>query len=54
MRELIFDIILLALMVLCFSRLTYTRHRLEMNIMAVQGLQHQVDQLNKKLELTGE
>lgn len=50
MRQLIFDIILV---ILCFSllaRLTYTRHRLEMNIMAVQGLQHQIDNLNKKLK----
>jgi hypothetical protein len=50
MRGLIFDIIILVLVVICFSRLTYTRHRLEMNVMAVQGLQHQIDDLNKKLE----
>lgn len=50
MRELIFDIILLVLIIICFSRITYTRHRLEMNIMAVQGLQHQIDNLTKKLE----
>jgi general stress protein CsbA len=50
MRQLIFDAILLSLIVVCFSRLTYTRHRLEMNVMVVQGLQHQIDDLNKKLE----
>ena len=50
MRQLIFDAILLSLIVVCFSRLTYARHRLEMNIMVVQGLQHQIDDLNKKLE----
>lgn len=50
MRQLIFDAILLSLIVICFSRLTYTRHRLEMNVMVVQGLQHQIDDLNKKLE----
>jgi hypothetical protein len=50
MRELIFDAILLLLIVLSFNKLTYTRHRLEMNIMVVQGLQHQIDELNKKLE----
>jgi hypothetical protein len=50
MRQLIFDVILLSLIVICFSRITYTLHRLEMNIMVTQGLQHQIDSLNKKLE----
>jgi hypothetical protein len=50
MRELIFDAILLSLIVLCWNKLVYTRHRLEMNVMAVQGLQYQIDKLNKKLE----
>jgi hypothetical protein len=50
MRELIFDAILLLLIVLCFNKLVYTRHRLEMNIMVVQGLQHQINKLNEKLE----
>jgi hypothetical protein len=53
MKELIFNVILFALIVnglFCFSKLTYTRHRLEMNIMVVQGLQHQINKLNEKLE----
>ncbi len=50
MRELIWDIILFVLIVICFSRITYTRHKLEMNIMVTQGLQHQIDDINKKLE----
>ena len=49
MKELIFDGILLILIVICFSHIVYTRHRLEMNIMAVQGLQHQIDELKTKL-----
>jgi len=50
MKELMFDGILLILIVICFSHIVYTRHRLEMNIMAVQGLQHQIDELNKKVD----
>lgn len=50
MKELIFDVILFTLIIICFSRLIYTRHRLEMNIMVVQGLQHQIDDIHKKLE----
>jgi hypothetical protein len=50
MRELIFDAILFALVFFCWQQITYIRHRLEMNIMVVQGLQHQIDNLNKKLE----
>jgi EamA domain-containing membrane protein RarD len=50
MKELIFDGILLILIMLCFSYAVYTRHRLEMNIMAVQGLQHQIDELKTRLD----
>ena len=50
MRELIFDAILFCLIILCFQQITYNRHRVSMNIMAVQGLQHQIDDINKKLE----
>ena len=50
MRQLIFDAIMIVLIVVCFSRITYTRHRIEMNTMAIQGLQHQIDNLTKKLE----
>ena len=50
MRELIFDVILFCLIIFCFQQITYNRHRVSMNIMAVQGLQHQIDELNKKLE----
>ena len=45
-----FDGILLILIILSFSYIVYTRHRLEMNIMVVQGLQHQIDELNKKVD----
>jgi len=50
MKELMFDGILLIVIIFCISNMVYTRHRLEMNIMAVQGLQHQIDELKTKLE----
>jgi hypothetical protein len=50
MRELIFDAILFVLVFLCWQQITYIRHRLEMNIMVVQGLQHQIDELRERLK----
>jgi len=47
MNQLLFDIILFGLICLCLWRLADIRHRLEMNIIVVQSLQHQLNTLEK-------
>ena len=48
--KLFFDIIVFVLLLCCFQRIAELSNRLGMNIMAVQGLQYQIDDLKEKLD----